>query len=176
MTSLWVFESVEVVRAEHVIERSTQRVLALPCLVEMRDIQLDSGLDPLDLFGHFLAACLVFFQCCGFVGVEITGGFLSDFDRYRFAVIRAGLAVVWAWVAVVRFPVFDPGIMPSVGTPEPGGLDWYKVINLLKEVFKNKNVVGCDVVELSPIKDNIAPDFLAARLVYKLIAYKFHKI
>lgn len=76
----------------------------------------------------------------------------------------------------IDLDVFDPGIMPSVGTPEPGGLDWYKVINLLKEVFKKKNVVGCDVVELSPIKDNIAPDFMAAKLVYKLIAYKFHKI
>ena len=76
----------------------------------------------------------------------------------------------------IDLDVFDPGIMPAVGTPEPGGLDWYKVINFLKEVFKNKNVVGCDVMELSPIKDNIAPDFLAARLVYKLIAYKFHKI
>lgn len=76
----------------------------------------------------------------------------------------------------IDLDVFDPSIMPSVGTPEPGGLDWYKVINLLKEIFKNKNVIGCDVVELSPIKDNIAPDFLAARLVYKLIAYKFHKL
>jgi len=76
----------------------------------------------------------------------------------------------------IDLDVFDPGIMPSVGTPEPGGLDWYKVINLLKEVLKKKNVVGCDVVELSPIKDNIASDFMAAKLVYKLIAYKFHKI
>jgi agmatinase len=76
----------------------------------------------------------------------------------------------------IDLDVFDPGIMPSVGTPEPGGLDWYRVINFLKELFAKKNVVGCDVVELSPIKDNIAPDFLAARLVYKLIAYKFHKI
>lgn len=76
----------------------------------------------------------------------------------------------------IDLDVFDPGIMPTVGTPEPGGLDWYKVINFLKEVFIKKNVLGCDVMELSPVKDNIAPDFLAARLVYKLIAYKFHKI
>lgn len=76
----------------------------------------------------------------------------------------------------IDLDVFDPSIMPAVGTPEPGGLDWYKVINFLKEVFKNKNVVGCDVVELCPIKDNIISDFTAARLVYKLIAYKFHKI
>jgi len=76
----------------------------------------------------------------------------------------------------IDLDVFDPGIMPAVGTPEPGGLDWYKVINFLKEVFKKKNVVGFDVVELCPIEDNIASDFLAARLAYKLIAYKFHKI
>ncbi len=73
----------------------------------------------------------------------------------------------------IDLDVFDPSIIPAVGTPEPGGLDWYKVINFLKEVFANKNVVGCDVVELSPIKDNVVSDFTAARLVYKLIGYKF---
>ncbi len=75
----------------------------------------------------------------------------------------------------IDLDVFDPGIMPAVGTPEPGGLNWYKVINLLKEVFKKKNVVGCDIVELSPIKDNIVSDFTAAKLTYKLIGYKFMK-
>lgn len=69
--------------------------------------------------------------------------------------------------------VFDPAIMPSTGTPEPGGMYWYQVLNLLKEVIKASNLVGCDVVELNPNEQNKAPDFLAAKLVYKILNYKF---
>ena len=68
--------------------------------------------------------------------------------------------------------VFDPSIMPSTGTPEPGGLDWHTALKLLKKVFEKKKVVGFDVVELSPMQ-NVAPDFMLAKLVYKLIGYKF---
>jgi len=68
---------------------------------------------------------------------------------------------------------FDPALVPSTGTPEPGGLDWYPVLRLLRQVFKARNVVGCDVVELAPIPGMAAPDFLVAKLVYKLIGYKF---
>ncbi|MBI5754784.1 agmatinase [Candidatus Peregrinibacteria bacterium] len=69
--------------------------------------------------------------------------------------------------------VFDPSIMPSTGTPEPGGLFWYDVMDLLKAVMREKNVVGFDVVELKPIAENPAPDFLVARLVYQLLGYRF---
>lgn len=69
--------------------------------------------------------------------------------------------------------VFDPSLMPSTGTPEPGGLDWDQVMGLLKQVMQEKNVVGCDVVELCPSPFNLAPDYLAAKLVYKLLSYKF---
>jgi agmatinase len=69
--------------------------------------------------------------------------------------------------------VFDPSIMPSTGTPEPGGLFWYDVLRLLRAVFEEKNVVGFDVVELCPDERNKAPDFLAAKLIYKLLSYKF---
>lgn len=72
----------------------------------------------------------------------------------------------------IDLDVFDPGIMPSTGTPEPGGLDWYKVLELLKSVAENKEIVGFDVVELCP-SANKAPDFLAAKLIYKLLSYKF---
>lgn len=68
--------------------------------------------------------------------------------------------------------VFDTGTMPSVGTPEPGGLGWYQVLEFLKKVFENRNVVSFDVVELCPSK-NKAPDFLAAKLIYTLLSYKF---
>lgn len=67
--------------------------------------------------------------------------------------------------------VLDPSIMPAVGTPEPGGFLWYPILQLLKNVIQNKRVVGFDVVELCPIANFIAPDFLAARLVYKMITY-----
>lgn len=71
----------------------------------------------------------------------------------------------------VDLDVFDTGIMPSVGTPVPGGFGWYEVLNLIEKVAKNKNIVGADVVELLPIPGLIAPDFLAAKLVYKIIKY-----
>ena len=73
----------------------------------------------------------------------------------------------------VDLDVFDPSIMPSTGTPEPGGLFWYDVLRLLRAVFEEKNVVGFDVVELCPEQSNKAPDFLAAKLIYKLLSYKF---
>jgi agmatinase len=73
----------------------------------------------------------------------------------------------------VDLDVFDPSIMPSTGTPEPGGLSWYEILTLLKAVCQKKNIVGFDVVELCPDKRNKAPDFLAAKLIYKLLSYKF---
>jgi agmatinase len=73
----------------------------------------------------------------------------------------------------IDLDVFDPSIMPSTGTPEPGGLYWYQVIKFLRRVIEEKNVVGFDVVELAPVDDNKAPDFLAAKLIYKLLTYKF---
>jgi agmatinase len=68
--------------------------------------------------------------------------------------------------------VFDPGVMPSTGTPEPGGLGWYQVIKLLRAVTKAKRIVGFDVVELCPSSAK-ASDFLAAKLVYTLLSYVF---
>ncbi len=65
----------------------------------------------------------------------------------------------------------DPSIMPAVGTPEPGGSGWYETLDFLKKVIQNKNVVGFDLVELSPLPGIITPDFLVARLIYKIIGY-----
>ena len=73
----------------------------------------------------------------------------------------------------IDLDVFDPSIMPSTGTPEPGGLLWYDVLELLRTVFENRNVVGFDIVEMCPDDRNKAPDFLAAKLLYKLLSYKF---
>ncbi|MGB5170978.1 MAG: agmatinase [Eudoraea sp.] len=67
----------------------------------------------------------------------------------------------------------DPSIMPSTGTPEPGGLLWYETLEFLSEVFKEKNVVGFDMVELCPNPAEKSSDFLAAKLFYKMLSYKF---
>jgi agmatinase len=73
----------------------------------------------------------------------------------------------------IDLDVFDPAILPSTGTPEPGGLGWYQVLTFLKLLMKQKNVVGFDVVELCPNSQNKASDFLAAKLIYKLLSYRF---
>ena len=75
----------------------------------------------------------------------------------------------------IDLDVFDPSIMPSTGTPEPGGLLWYETLEYLKQVFEEKNVVGFDIVELCPNKDEKSSDFLAAKLYYKMLSYKFEK-
>tara|TARA_R100001369_G_scaffold86991_1_gene122044 strand:- start:9410 stop:10354 length:945 start_codon:yes stop_codon:yes gene_type:complete len=67
----------------------------------------------------------------------------------------------------------DPSIMPSTGTPEPGGLFYYETLEFLKQVFEDKNVVGFDIVELCPNKMDKTSDFLAAKLYYKMLSYKF---
>ncbi len=69
--------------------------------------------------------------------------------------------------------VLDPSIMPATGTPEPGGLSWYQLINYLKLVFEKHEVVGFDIVELAPIEGLHSPQFLAAKLYYKMLSYKF---
>jgi agmatinase len=72
----------------------------------------------------------------------------------------------------VDLDVLDPSLMPSTGTPEPGGLGWYEVLALASRLCRERELVGFDVVELAP-SANRAPDFLAAKLVYKLLAYRF---
>jgi agmatinase len=84
-------------------------------------------------------------------------------------------------VSSLRDPVYitidvdgmDPAIMPSTGTPEPGGLSWYEMLALLRAAIRQRTVVACDVVELSPIPGLLAPNFLCAKLVYKILTYRF---
>jgi agmatinase len=106
---------------------------------------------------------------------------------------REGITMVWAddmwhddaWMdralaalgpnVYLSFDVdyFDPSLVPSTGTPEPGGGDWYRTLRFLRRVFAERHVVGCDVVELAPTPGLHAPNFLVAKLVYKLLAYRF---
>jgi agmatinase len=67
---------------------------------------------------------------------------------------------------------FDPAVMPATGTPEPGGPAWYPTLKLLRRLFAERRVVGVDVVELAPMPGNAAPDFLTAKLIYKMIGYR----
>jgi agmatinase len=67
----------------------------------------------------------------------------------------------------------DPAIMPATGTPEPGGLSWYEILALLRATIARRSVVACDVVELSPLPGLMAPNFLCAKLVYKILSYRF---
>ena len=69
--------------------------------------------------------------------------------------------------------VFDPSIMPSTGTPEPGGMLWNEMIIFLNKLFTKKNVVGFDIVELAPTENIVAPNYLVAKLYYKMLSYKF---
>ena len=75
----------------------------------------------------------------------------------------------------IDLDVFDPSIMPSVGNPEPGGMPWYDFLGAIRNIISDKKIVGFDVTELCPIKDAIAPDFMAARLIYKILGYIFFK-
>lgn len=76
----------------------------------------------------------------------------------------------------IDLDVFDPSVMSSTGTPEPGGLDWYTILDLIREVIKEKQLVGFDIMELCPNNFNKTPDFLAAKLLYKILSYRFSGI
>ena len=67
----------------------------------------------------------------------------------------------------------DPAIMPATGTPEPGGLSWQEITALLRATAERRNIVSADIVELSPLPGIVAPSFLCAKLLYKLLTYRF---
>lgn len=73
----------------------------------------------------------------------------------------------------IDLDVFDPALVPGTGTPEPGGLGWYEILDLFHEVVKDKKVVGFDIMELMPLPGLVASDFLAAKLLYRLLGYAF---
>jgi agmatinase len=76
----------------------------------------------------------------------------------------------------IDLDVFDPSLMPSTGTPEPGGPDYYELMHFLRDVAAAKNIVGFDVVELCPSPVNKMPDFVAAKVIYQLLSYIFSKL
>ncbi len=70
---------------------------------------------------------------------------------------------------------FDPALLPSTGTPEPGGVTWTQVFDLIWAVYEHSNIVGFDIVELAPNPAAPASDFVAARLLYQMLSVIFHK-
>jgi agmatinase len=73
----------------------------------------------------------------------------------------------------IDLDVFDPSIMPSTGTPEPGGPAYFELLHFMRDVIKTRNVVGFDIVELCPSQTNKSPDFIAAKIIYQLLSYRF---
>ncbi|MCI0489666.1 MAG: agmatinase [Blastocatellia bacterium] len=69
----------------------------------------------------------------------------------------------------------DPSLVPSTGTPEPGGLGWYDAIGIIRAAARTRRIVGMDVTELAPVPGNNSPDFLTARLIYKSLSYIFEE-
>ena len=118
----------------------------------------------------------------GVRSMDIQEKTVMDFDKTYFA---HEMATDDSWVdsaidqmtdnVFITFDLdaFDPSLLPSTGTPEPGGLFWYETLEFLKEVFLEKNVVGFDIVELCPNENEKSSDFLAAKLYYKMLSYKF---
>ena len=118
----------------------------------------------------------------GIRSMDVTEKVYIDYDKIYFADkmqegsawMKASLEQMTDEVYVtLDLDVLDPSIMPATGTPEPGGMDWYQLINYLRLVFEQKNVVGFDLVELAPIDGLRSPQFLAAKLYYKMLSYKF---
>ena len=70
----------------------------------------------------------------------------------------------------------DPKFMPGTGTPVQGGLDWYFTIDLLKKLFEKKNIVGADIVEVSPLQQNPLTERGAAQILYHMIGFKYNKV
>lgn len=129
-------------------------------------------------------------EFCPLVGLGIRSGIIGERERlkapsrvyYAHEMRQLGAArwmeevfnLVGTHVYLtIDLDFFNPAEMPAVGTPEPGGFGWYEALDFLRALFSRREVVGCDIVELMPLRGLAGSDFFAARLAYKLIGYKF---
>jgi agmatinase len=160
---------------------------------DMTVLQLDAHADLRDQYHHtrwgHASTMRRIGELCPTIGMGIRSLSLKEMDRVR----EGNLNMMFAhhihqdpdWIpkiiaglsdqvyVTIDLDVLDPSIMPAVGTPVPGGLTWYQILELVRQVAANNQVVGFDVVELAPIPGQVAPDFLAAKLVYKFLGYVF---
>ncbi|HAE83132.1 MAG TPA: agmatinase [Ktedonobacter sp.] len=127
------------------------------------------------------------------MGIPLTEIGIRSFspEEAEFMQTRPNVAVVWGhqlargtdvipWerlskhtYVTIDLDAIDPSEMPAVGTPEPGGLHWYQLLELFRGICRRTTIVGMDVVELCPMEGQTRADFLAAKLVYKMIGYRF---
>jgi agmatinase len=153
-------------------------------------LQLDAHADLRDeyLGTKYSHACVMrrVMEICPVVQVGIRSlsweeqQFLTQNNMHPFfAISNSGLASPEQIIASLNddvylsidLDVFDPSIMSAVGTPEPGGMQWHEILNLLRLVALHKRVIGFDLVELCPKEGPASCAFLAAKLAYKLIGY-----
>lgn len=156
-------------------------VLQLDAHSDLRDSYMDSP------FNH---ACVMsrIGNLCPFVGVGIRSSIKNELNflkepskivyAYEMNQNQAWPELVLSQLGdpvyiTIDLDFFDPAVVPSVGTPEPGGFFWYETISFLRKVIQTRCIIGFDVVELCPKTEHIASDFYAAKLIYKLIGYIF---
>jgi len=179
---------------EHSIAAPAIRAVAAVTESRLNVLQLDAHADLRERFegtphSHACALRRVL-DVADLVAVGIRG--ISQ-EEVEVAEGNAGVAIIYAdemweddsWMdraldalgdpVYITFDVdyFDPSLVPATGTPEPGGGDWYRTLRFLRRVFRERTVLALDVVELAPIPGFPAPDFLVAKLVYKLLGYHF---
>ena len=99
---------------------------------------------------------------------------------WGYQLARGNASIPWERLSkhtyvTIDLDALDPSEMPAIGTPEPGGLHWYQMLDLFREICRRTTVVGMDVVELCPMQGQTRADFLAAKLVYKMIGYRFYE-
>ena len=126
------------------------------------------------------------------MGIPLLEIGIRSFSPEEAAFMKTGpdVAIIWAYqmakgtatipwqrlgkhtYVTVDLDALDPSEMPAVGTPEPGGLSWYQLLDLFREICRRTIIVGMDVVELCPMPGQTRADFLAAKLIYKMIGYR----
>ena len=171
---------------EHSISIGIVRA-AVEAFPDLRVLQFDAHADLRDEYegSRYNHACVMarISELCNIVQCGIRSMDISEKDKSDAIFFAADIVKNERWYLDLRellstpvyitfdLDVFDPGIIPSTGTPEPGGLDWYAVLVALRWVFGHCNVIGADIVELCP-DGNHASEFTAAKLVYKMMAYQ----
>lgn len=177
---------------EHTISVGLVRA-AVEMFPDISVLQFDAHSDTRDTYEgeKYNHACVMsrIGEMCSFVQVGIRSMDVSEkacLDRKRtfFAhQILNGMDVIPGVIDALKDDVYltidldvlDPSVMPSTGTPEPGGLDWNRLMSLIQAVVNAKNIVAMDVTELLPHPTNKAPDFLAAKLIYRVLSAVFSK-
>jgi agmatinase len=103
--------------------------------------------------------------------LEVTGWTIARSDDWLDGVLDHLGEKVYVTIDIDGF---DPSVAPGTGTPEPGGIDWFQACVLLRAIAEEKQIVGADVVEISPIPGQTVTEHLGARLIYKMISYMEH--